>query len=274
MGQTLSGGIFAGPPGQYDGVASGAKIAFMDLANEPMCLAGSLALPSTAKQLYDPGFVNAGARAHSNSWSPSHTSFHIHPLTTTLSPHSPLPHPLSSPRGTGFVNDGGQANGSYSTDNADTDNYLWTHQETALIIFAGGNWYDIGGTPNPLAKYTVSTQSSAKNILSIGASYTSTSVVGINDITRTIFTVATYSGRGPLYDNRFAPLLIGPGDRIESAASSGYPPVQQHPTCVMREGTGTSLSAPAVAGAALMIRQFFGDIAFWPTPFKPSGDRQ
>ena len=40
----------------------------MDLANDALCLDGSLVLPNSAKALYDPGFVNAGARAHSNSW--------------------------------------------------------------------------------------------------------------------------------------------------------------------------------------------------------------
>ena len=60
----------------------------MDLANDARCLDGSLVLPPTAKQLYDPGFVNAGARAHTNSW------------------------------GSGFSNVGGQANGYYSAANA------------------------------------------------------------------------------------------------------------------------------------------------------------
>ena len=38
-----------------EGVAVGAKIAFMDLSNEELCKAGSLVVPKTAKQLYDPG---------------------------------------------------------------------------------------------------------------------------------------------------------------------------------------------------------------------------
>jgi hypothetical protein len=47
---------------EQGGVASNAKLAFMDISN-----GGGLTPPASAKDLYSPGY-NAGARVHSNSW--------------------------------------------------------------------------------------------------------------------------------------------------------------------------------------------------------------
>lgn len=89
--------------GMYDGVASGAKLAVMDLA------AGSsegLAIPGSADALYNPGY-SAGARVYSNSWG-------------------------------SFLQSGDQ--GHYAS--SDLDSYLQSHPDMT-IFFAAGNQGDV-----------------------------------------------------------------------------------------------------------------------------------
>ena len=100
----------SGPPGEFDGVGLGGKVCFMDLADRTMAQIGTVVPPSTAAELYDPGF-NAGARVSSNSW------------------------------GAGFP--GGQLNGQYTARNRDTDAYLYAHPEL-LSIFAAGTAFTAG----------------------------------------------------------------------------------------------------------------------------------
>ena len=163
--------------------------------------------------------------------------------------------------------------------------HLQVDHPDQLIVFAGGNLYDISattGTPNPLGLYTVTRESTAKNVVSVGASATTEA---------TALYVAKFSGRGPLYDGRFAPSITAPGTNLFTARGSGYPPGDP-PTCTLvpvRPGlisfwsssssrlfttsspplfprcgskngvSGTSLSAPVVAAAAILLRQYLTD---------------
>jgi len=267
---------FGAGNGLYNGGAMGAQIAFLDIANRTLALANTLIPPPTTAALYGPGRL-AGARVHSNSW------------------------------GSGFT--GGQQNGQYTEMDADTDRFLVSPHLASttsymapsshltrrtvlyeqvdhpdqLVVFAGGNFYDISattGTPNPLGLYTVTRESTAKNVVSVGASATTDA---------TALYVAKFSGRGPLYDGRFAPLITAPGTNLFTARGSGYPPgdpptctlvtvrpclffrllrrrafLRQPPPaflrCVSKNGvSGTSLSAPVVAAAAILLRQYLTD---------------
>ena len=69
------------------------------------------------------------------------------------------------------------------------------------------------------------------------------------------------------------PDIIAPGDFIESAFS-GPPDLLRaaidqgaawngHESCAAHQMSGTSMAAPAAAGSALLIRQYFMDDAFW-----------
>ena len=237
---------FGAGNGVYNGLAMGAQIAFLDIANNTLATRNTLIPPDTAAQLYGPGRL-AGARVHTNSW------------------------------GAGFA--GGQQNGQYTDSDADTgiliklcislfltvsdplsdppnmqtDAFLVANPDQ-LIVFAGGNYYNISIStrkPNPLGLYTVTRESTAKNVVSVGAS-------GTTDAT--VLSVATYSGRGPLYDGRFAPIITAPGTNLFTAYGSGYPPGNV-PTCTRSQDgvSGTSLSAPVVAAAAAVLRQYLTD---------------
>ncbi len=89
-----------------------------------------------------------------------------------------------------------------------------------------------------------------------------------------------YSSRGPTYDGRIKPTVIAPSGEpnvvgiISAKNDQGDPPA---PTCnIEGGGYGTSFSSPAVAGAALMTRQYFTD-GYYPngsaggTSITPSG---
>jgi len=91
--------------GQYDGVASGAKLAVLDLAAGT---SESLAIPNSADLLFGSGYA-AGARVHSNSW--------------------------------GAFFSAGDA-GYYSS--SDIDGYLFNHPDST-VFFAAGNGGDVAG---------------------------------------------------------------------------------------------------------------------------------
>ena len=85
--------------------------------------------------------------------------------------------------------------------------------------------------------------------------------------------IAGFSSFGPTDDGRIKPDLVAPGE-IESAAAASvgdfefptdYPRVQQGEdaytdskyTCAVMRIAGTSMATPVVAGAALLVRQYF-----------------
>lgn len=79
------------------------------------------------------------------------------------------------------------------------------------------------------------------------------------------------------------PDIIAPGDFIESAFS-GPPDLLRaaidqgaawngHESCAAHQMSGTSMAAPAAAGSALLIRQYFMDDAFWATTCNKSYKR-
>lgn len=69
-------------------------------------------------------------------------------------------------------------------------------------------------------------------------------------------TVAYFSSRGPTFDGRLKPDLVGPGHYVYSAAASGSAGLD---SCNVVGMAGTSMATPAVAGAAALARQFLID---------------
>ena len=134
-----------------------------------------------------------------------------------------------------------------------------------LVIFAAGN---SGSGSN-----TVSTPSTAKNVLTVGAGendrQTGSDGCGIgNSGANSLDDVASFSSRGPVNssggDGRWKPELLAPGTHIQagvpqsnyngSSVCNAYWPSGQ---TLYGWSSGTSHSTPAVAGGAALVRQWF-----------------
>ncbi len=142
------------------------------------------------------------------------------------------------------------------------------HQEM-LHVFAAGNSGPADGTVQP--------PGTGKNVLTVGASESVRDqgvLDGCNDgQSNNANDMADFSGRGPTIDGRSKPDIVAPGVHIQSIASqdpdftgSGpcgpagggayYPPGQELYTW----SSGTSHAAPAVAGAASLLYEYYGRV--------------
>ncbi len=145
-------------------------------------------------------------------------------------------------------NSWGGGDNTYTDRCRQVDAFMWNHPDF-LLCFANGN-----GGPG---EGTVHAPGTSKNCVSVGA-------------TRQAFnqeSVAWYSSHGPCADGRRKPTVMAPGGDetvwIYSADNNtANPPV---PTC-HATGTGfmgTSMATPAVAGCALLIRDYLAQ-GFYP----------
>jgi uncharacterized membrane protein len=133
-----------------------------------------------------------------------------------------------------------------------------------IILFGAGNAGPSGNT--------VSSPSTAKNIIAVGAAenyrptWTDGCGKGPSDADSAM-DIAGFSSRGPTDDGRVKPDLVAPGTHIIGAASQdpGYNGAtvcdQYHPPAqtLYAASSGTSLSAPAAAGAASLIHRYYQD---------------
>ena len=147
-----------------------------------------------------------------------------------------------------------------------------------VIVFSAGNQGPASGTiGSPGTAKNVITVGAAENVLSIGGSdgcgIADTGADNANDI-------VGFSSRGPTTDGRIKPEIVAPGSHITGgvAQTSSPPLTGQGDACYTGNGicggasgskffpsgqqfytasSGTSHSAPAVAGAAALLRQRF-----------------
>ncbi|MCK4548329.1 MAG: S8 family serine peptidase [Candidatus Eisenbacteria sp.] len=140
-------------------------------------------------------------------------------------------------------NSWGSTENSYDSYAVNVDNFMWGHPDF-LVVFACGN--------SGSGSSTVGFPGTAKNCVTVGATRRPPQQS----------TIAGYSSRGPTSDNRYKPTVVAPGGEagygyINSADNhAGNPPAQ---TCSMVSSPfqGTSMAAPAVAGCALLVRQYY-----------------
>lgn len=112
------------------------------------------------------------------------------------------------------------------------DNHVWNFEDS-LVLFAVTN------------TTALKTPENAKNCLAVGA----TGGLGGQDS-------FCSGGTGPTIDGRRKPEIFAPGCASNSAANSTG--------CGLRALTGTSMACPAVAGVAVLARQYFTS-GYYPT---------
>jgi len=125
------------------------------------------------------------------------------------------------------------------------DEFMWDYEDD-LVVFASTNLLSLQSPEN------------AKNLLAVGASQDTP----LQDY-------FCRGGTGPTIDGRRKPEIFAPGCGTWSASSST--------SCGVRTATGTSMACPVIAGAGLLVRQYYTE-GFYPTgapepadAFVPSG---
>ncbi|AAZ10456.1 subtilisin-like serine peptidase [Trypanosoma brucei brucei TREU927] len=129
----------------------------------------------------------------------------------------------------GFV-----APSEYSAVEKDMDEFASSYDD-ALLIFSTGNSIQDG----------LMTPCRGKNVMCVG------SHKNVFDASKDI--VSSFSSHGPTYDGRMKPDLVGPGEEVVSALSSGKASAKQ---CKVVAKRGSSMATAAVAGAATLLRQY------------------
>ena len=144
---------------------------------------------------------------------------------------------------------------NYSAGTEDVDQFMWEHKDM-LLVFASGNLGPGAGS--------VSSPSVAKSALSVGASQRAASA-GL---------MTSFSSCGPTDDGRIKPEVTIPGQSIVSADNDNTTGSEN---CGTRTMTGTSMAAPAAAGLAALVRQYYQNgfhisgAASFGDGFDPSG---
>jgi Subtilase family len=137
---------------------------------------------------------------------------------------------------------------NYSAGARDVDAFVWSHPDM-LLVFDTGNGQ--ANTPPPAS--SLPAPGCAKNTLQVGGTRYA-NLYTFDDV------VTPFSLIGPARDGRIKPDLVAPS-YVLAGDSDGD--VTTH-NCPTSQQSGTSWSAPSVAGAAALVRQYFTD-GFYPS---------
>ena len=205
---------------KYNGHAYNSKVAFYDMENDASY---SLWAPSNIDtDMFLPMYSTGGARILTNSW--------------------------------GDTSDVAL----YTSHARDVDQFMYDYPDS-LILFAAGNTGSTGAS-------SVLAPGTNKNGICVGASSNDYQTWEYNmypDTPPSYFdlnSLAEFSSRGPTSDGRLKPDVVAPGYYTSSAEGSGTTPVNSSSTtvhCETSQSSGTSMSTPAVAGNAALIREYF-----------------
>ncbi|MGB9721797.1 MAG: S8 family serine peptidase [bacterium] len=137
---------------------------------------------------------------------------------------------------------GADVAGAYTSMSLNVDQFMWAHRDY-LLFFSNGNSASAGSVGSP---------ATAKNCVSVGGTYNSTSCQ----------TYYTTTSRGPTNDGRIKPTILTPGVSISSATSG---------TTTYSSMSGTSMSSPGACGAGALVRQYLRE-GWYPTGKKVAGN--
>lgn len=134
---------------------------------------------------------------------------------------------------------------NYSAAARDIDAFVYSHPDM-LVVFNTGNY----GNTGPAPASSLSAPGCAKNTIQVGG----TRMPNMNDDYVSSFTLV-----GPSRDGRIKPDLVGPAVVLAGDAHAIV-----NTDCNSTTQAGTSWSSPTIAGAALLVRQYYTD-GFYPT---------
>jgi hypothetical protein len=232
----------------YAGIAPEATLVFQAIENNAT---GALSgIPSNLNTLFNQAY-GAGARIHTNSW-------------------------------------GSSQSGGYTSFAEDVDQFVWNNKDFVILFSAGNDGLDADGN-GVIDLNSMQSPATAKNCITVGASENnrpngSTPSPGLNNtwgwgwpsdypagpiandhVSDNASGMAAFSSRGPCLDGRIKPDIVAPGTNIVSTKSSATTSTLwgQGPDLSGMDYTfsgGTSMSAPLVAGATTLVRQYYTDL--------------
>lgn len=173
---------------------------------------------------------------------------------------------------------GSDVGGAYTGDSEAVDQYMWDHQDFAILFAASNAGVDDDGN-GVVDLYSLGSPASAKNCITVGASenhrpniVATWGQVWPNDFPASPVNddpmaddpagLAAFSSRGPTWDGRYKPDIVAPGSFVAStrssqAAGSGWGLISTNSNYMYMGGT--SMATPLAAGAVALIRQFYTD---------------
>ncbi|NPB04669.1 MAG: S8 family serine peptidase [Thermotogae bacterium] len=159
----------------------------------------------------------------------------------------------------------GSSFNTYGSTAFDVDAFMWDYPD-ALVVVASGNSSDAGNYEDG----SVGSPATAKSALTVGATG------AFDSFTRPHDHRAYYSSQGPTYDGRIKPEVMTPGGDYNFSppfiASARNRTDRTYSCSVVSSGfQGTSMAAPAAAGAALLVRQYFRE-GWYPSGTPDSSD--
>ncbi|MFE5913078.1 S8 family serine peptidase [Streptomyces wedmorensis] len=236
-GSVLGDGASAAMNEPVTGTAPEARLVLQSVMDENGELGG---IPDNLRKLFEPPFLEDGARIHTNSWGPTMPG---------------LP---------------------YNRAANEADRMVWDNKEFVILFAAGNSGTDRDGDGR-INMRSVSGENAAKNVITVGASegdrpgipHTYGQLRGgatrwpappINGdkMADNPRGMAAFSSRGPSQEGRFKPDVVAPGTAILSARSRLAPEVTDFGVSTdpaFSFISGTSMATPLVAGCVAVLRE-------------------